>query len=223
MSDMSIKDDTVPIIEPFDMYSNEYDEWFEKNKFVYESELLVIKNVIPKDKVGLEIGVGSARFSAPLGIKIGIEPSSRLREIAEKRGVECIDAVAEDLPFKNSTFDFALMVTTICFVDDLLVAFKEAHRVIKNDGSLIIGFVNKESTIGKEYQERKDKSLFYKKATFYSVDEVVSCLKEAGFRSFEFLQTIFHNLKDIKAIEPVREGYKEGSFVVICAKKLRIN
>ena len=36
---------------------------------------------------------------------------------------------------------------------------------------------------------------------------------------FSFTQTIFHNLKEIRDMEPIRQGYGEGSFVVIRAKK----
>jgi len=69
------------------------------------------------------------------------------------------------------------------------------------------------------YQQHKNENVFYRVATFYSVDEVVSHLKMAGFKVFNFAQTIFHNLAEIKGIEPVREGYGEGSFVVVRAVK----
>jgi len=78
----------------------------------------------------------------PLGIKLGIEASSQMRKIANKRGVEVIDGVAEELPFIDEQFDFALMVTTICFLDDIETAFKEAYRILKPDGKFIIGFID---------------------------------------------------------------------------------
>jgi len=49
------------------------------------------------------------------------------------------------------------MVTTVCFVDDVLKAFKECFRVLKNSGTILIGFVDRESTIGKIYQANKRK------------------------------------------------------------------
>jgi len=39
--------------------------------------------------------------------------------MARDRGIKVIHAVAERLPIKDSQFDFALMVTTICFLDDV--------------------------------------------------------------------------------------------------------
>jgi len=209
----------MPKVEPFEEYASQYEDWFERNKFVYESELAAIREQLPERGKGMEIGVGSGRFAAPLGIKLGIEPSHKMKEFAQSRGIKAIEGVAEKLPFHNSQFEFALMVTTVCFVDDIQTAFQEAYRILKPGGYLIIGFIDKESSIGKSYQQRKKKSVFYRIATFYTVDEVVSNLKKVGFKNFSFTQTIFHNLSKVKAIEPIKEGYSEGSFVVIKALK----
>jgi len=209
----------VARIEPFEKYSEKYEDWFKKNKFVYGSEIQAIKELFPKVKKSIEIGVGSGKFAVPLGIKTGVDPSPRMRNIAQQRGIEVIDATAEELPFKNSQFELALMVTTICFVDNLNLAFREAYRILKPGGYLIIGFVDKDSSLGKLYQQHKEKSLFYKIAIFYSTKEVVYNLSKVGFKEFDFRQTIFHGLNEIKNVELVKEGYGEGSFVVIRARK----
>lgn len=206
-------------IEPFEKYSEKYEGWFEKNKFVYESEVQAIKELFPKVKKSIEIGVGSGKFAVPLGIKIGIDPSPRMRKIAQQRGIEVIDAIAEELPFKDSQFELALMVTSICFVDNLDLAFREIYRILKPGGYLIIGLVDKDSSLGKLYQQHKENSLFYKIATFYSTKEVVYNLNKVGFKEFYFRQTIFHSLNEVKNVEPVKENYGQGSFVVIRARK----
>ena len=206
-------------IEPFEKYSEKYEDWFERNKFVYESEIQAIKELFPKVKKSIEIGVGSGKFAVPLGIKIGIDPSPRMRKIAQKRGIEVIDAVAEELPFENSQFELVLMVTTICFVDNLDLTFREIYRILKPGGYLIIGFVDRDSSLGKLYQQHKENNLFYKIATFYSTKEVVYSLSKVGFKEFDFRQTIFHGLNEIKDVEPAKEDYGEGSFVVIRARK----
>ncbi len=209
----------MPKTEPFEKYAGQYEDWFEKNRFAYESELRAIRAQIPESGDCIEIGVGSGRFASPLGIKLGVEPSKKMREIAEQRGIKALDGVAEALPFNDSVFYCALMVTTICFLDNIEGAFKEAYRVLKSGGFLIIGFVDRDSVIGRQYQRQKEKSVFYRIATFYSVDEVIVYLRKAGFRDFHFSQTIFHSLSEMECIEPVKEGYGEGSFVVIKAMK----
>ena len=118
-------------IKPFEHYLNKYENWFYKNEFTYLSELLAVKKMLHFDTMGIEIGVGSGRFAEPLGIKIGIEPSQKMIQLAVQRGLDVIKGVAEDLSIKKDLFDFALMVTTICFLDDVTKAFREVFRILK--------------------------------------------------------------------------------------------
>ncbi len=204
-------------VNVFDLQSDQYEAWFETNSFVYQSELLAIKTLMPHQGRAIEIGVGSGLFAGPLGIKNGIDPSRAMLEKAKARGVHTTQGVAEALPF-GTEFDIVLMVTTVCFLDDIDLAFREVRRVLNPGGVFIIGFVDKNSPIGRFYEEKKDRSLFYKDAVFYSVRDLKARLVAAGFKTFRFVQTLFHLLPDIKDIEPVRGGYGEGSFVVIRAE-----
>ncbi|MGA1863813.1 MAG: class I SAM-dependent methyltransferase [bacterium] len=209
----------MPRIEPFERYTKQYEDWFIKNRFIYESELKAIREQLPEAKRGVEIGVGTGQFGAPLGIEVGIEPSRKMGEIARERGIWVIEAIAENLPLKDSVFDFALMVTAVCFLDDIKAAFNEIHGILRDKGAFLIGFIDRDSPLGRLYQKQKEKSVFYNAATFYSVQEIIFHLKETGFKEFSFSQTIFSDLKEIKKIERIEEGYGEGSFVVIKAIK----
>jgi SAM-dependent methyltransferase len=209
----------MPKISPFEKYSDKYDEWFEKNRWVYEAELRAVKAMMPTGGHGLEIGVGTGRFAEPLGIKIGVDPSKRMREIAQKKGIRVLEGVAERLPFDDSRFDFVLIVTTICFVDDISKALLETYRILSDKGVLIIGFVDRNSKMGKTYLKRRKENVFYKEATFFSVDELVEYMDQAGFTDFRFNQTIFGTLVETGEDEPVKTGYGKGSFVVIRGRK----
>ncbi len=208
-------------IEAFENYSQQYEDWFERNEFIYKSELKAVKHFIPEGKKGLEVGIGSGRFAKPLGIEIGVEPSLEMRKLAEHRGLEVYDATGESLSFTDNSFDFVLMVTTICFLDDVQKTFKEVRKVLKEEGSFIIGFVDKNTSLGKIYEEKKKDNVFYKKAKFYSAEKVLSLLKEYNFKNIEVVQTLSGKLPEIDKVQDFKEGHGEGGFVVIKGKKIQ--
>lgn len=212
----------MPKISPFEKYAEQYEDWFEKNRWVYEAELRAVKAMLPHEGNGMEIGVGTGRFAEPLGIKVGVEPSKSMREIAQKRGIKVLDGVAENLPFDDFQFDFVLMVTTVCFVDDINKALKEAHRVLSHGGMIVIGFVDRNSKVGQIYLDRQNDNVFYKEATFFSVDELANILCQSGFANLTFNQTIFKTLSKTTRDEPVKSGHGEGSFVVIRGRKEQV-
>lgn len=209
----------MPKTKPFDEYLIEYEEWFVENRAVYYSELQAIRLISRIPDIAVEIGVGSGLFAEPLGIKLGIEPSETMRKKAKERGIHVIDGVAENLPWKDNSIDYALMVTTICFVDNVKKSLSEVYRVLQNSGSFIIGFIDKNSPVGQFYQENKEESLFYKEAIFHSTEELYKYLKETGFSIKKTQQTVFGLLNEVVDIQEPREGYGEGSFVVINAVK----
>ena len=205
--------------EPFDKYLTEYEDWFKKNQFVYESEVEAVRHFIPKNKKGIEIGIGTGRFAIPFNIKEGVEPSASMGDYSHRLGLTVYDGIAEKLPLENESYDFVLMVTTICFVDDVNKAFQEIHRILKTNGSFIIGFVDQNSPLGKIYEKMKEQNKFYRFATFYSVDNVKKILIENGFNNIIIIQTVFGELQEIQKVQKFKEGYGEGGFVVIKATK----
>lgn len=209
----------MPRISPFEKYTEQYESWFVKNRLVYEAELRAVKAMMPTVGSGLEIGVGTGRFAYPLGIENGVEPSKRMRDFAKKRGIRVVAGVAEHLPYNDLQFDFVLMVTTICFLEDISKALNEAYRILLNGGALIIGFVDRDSKMGKIYLKRQKESVFYRGANFFSVAGLTECIKRAGFTGLTFNQTIFGTLAETAEDEPVKHGYGDGSFVVIHGRK----
>lgn len=210
----------MPKTNPFENHHDEYEEWFETYKPVYISELEAIRNVLPVEGIGLEIGVGSGLFAAPLGIKFGCDPSLKMLKKAIERGISGIEGAAENLPYGDSTFDYALMVTAICFVDDPTKAVMEAHRILRSNGKFVIAFVDKESPIGKQYLKFKNKSVFYKDATFFSTSEIYNLLEQNGFKIVRTVETVFGSMEDINEQQKPREGHGEGSFVVIVGSRI---
>jgi len=176
------------ISNPFEnaLLIEDYDNWYEENRELYEAELKAIKELIPfktplEKETGLEIGVGTGRFASPLGIKFGLDSAFYPLKIAKKRNLNPIKAKAELLPIKSNTFDIVLYVTTICFLENPKKAILETKRILKKEGYVIIAFIDKDSPLGKKYEKKKQKSPFYSKANFLSETEIKTLLTDTGF------------------------------------------
>lgn len=206
-------------LEAFDNFALQYDEWFENHKIEYELELKAIREFLPKAGKGVEIGAGTGRFSEPLGVSLGIEPAKAMREIGISRGVNIVAGTAESVPVEDGLYDYALLVTTLCFLDAPEIAFREVYRILKAGGVIIVGLIDRDSKLGRKYEEKKSESKFYKDANFYSVKEVQSDLKKAGFSNIEYVQAILPDDIDKNNKPEVKQGYGEGSFVVLRAQK----
>ena len=202
---------------PFDIHTTEYEDWFKENSTIFQSELLALKQVIPTDKKGLEIGIGSGIFAEKLDIKFGIDPSENMLKLARQRNLNVEYGFAENLPYPDNSFDFAVFITSICFINNPSKALQEAYRVIKQNGDLIIAFIDKNSSLGQILMAEKKDSKFYRTANFYSVKEILSLVESNNFEVSEIFQTLA-DLKETEIEQPMK-GFGKGSFVVIKGNK----
>ena len=209
----------MPRSAPFERHTDRYEDWFEGHEAAYESELAAIRQLRPAPGFGLEIGVGTGRFAGPLGYGVGVDPALAMLDRARERGISPVRGVAEALPFADGTFDSALLVTTVCFVDDLDRTFREARRVLAEDGALLVGYIDRESPVGQVYLERQDENPFYREATFVSTAEVLASIEDAGYGDVEVVQTVFAWPDEMTGADPVEDGYGEGSFVALRAER----
>lgn len=119
-----------------------YEKWLQSpvgkalDGFVEE---FIIESLSPKknEKI-LDIGCGTGNSLltlSRLGLDAtGIDASPYMIDIAKKRlGNKCefITGPAEDLPFSDNEFDFALLINTLEYLDDPVTALMEAGRVAR--------------------------------------------------------------------------------------------
>jgi SAM-dependent methyltransferase len=91
----------IPLRCVFDEYASDYDRWFDDHGDVYEAQIRMLRYAVPRSGCGLEVGVGSGRFAAPLCIRCGIDPSRELAQMAKQRGVEVVLGEGEHLPYRE--------------------------------------------------------------------------------------------------------------------------
>jgi SAM-dependent methyltransferase len=206
--------------ETFERHAEEYDAWYEKYKPAYESELIALKTFVPENPENfkaLEVGAGTGRFAAPLGLGYGLEPAGAMAEISKKRGIQMVLGVAESLPFKRQSFDFVLIVAALSLFNDPVKALCEAAGVLKPGGQIIIGILDRDSLHGDFFESGKKEGRFSSGAKFLSTAKVSGWLKELGFEEIKVCQTLYMQPEKIEHVELPQKGSGTGSFAVISA------
>ncbi len=197
---------------PFESGAKKYDSWFERHPHIFQSELNALKQCVEAGKKSIEIGIGTGVFAEKLGIKIGVEPSKDMANLAKTRGIEVIEGYAENLPIEEDSYEQALMITVDCFLNDVRLAFSEVRRILSSGGLFTIAIINKESALGQIYDKNKEKDEVYKWAEFRTAEEVIGLLEREGFKILKICQTVT-DFED--RLYEVKDGHGEGVFTVI--------
>ena len=131
--------------------------WFERNHINIQKTEFGLKDLIiqaiskclqkkpfPKKKL-LEIGCGEGKrlhwISENLDLECyGVEPSEKAVALANSKDAKVIQGTADSLDFENNKFDFVVFgfCLYLCDRSDLFQIAKEADRVLKDNGYLII-------------------------------------------------------------------------------------
>lgn len=209
---------TTKNIKRYDELATQYDHWYDQNEALYMAEVEAIRDVLPGGR-GIEIGAGTGRFTKALGIEVGVEPAPGMRVVAKENGIELIDAVAENVPFPDGHFDYALFLTSLEFVEDKRRALREAKRVIRSGGGLIIAFLNAASAEGKALVAHKDALPFFEFASFFTTAALTSLVTEIGFSVSSFTQVVEYDDSSEQQSYKVEDGSGEGLYTVLVANR----
>ena len=208
---------------PFNDLASDYDAWFERDgKIIFAVEVRAFQKVLTSlPKPWLEIGVGSGRFAQVLGIETGVDPSIKLLEMARQKEITAFLGRGEQELFDKESFGAVFLIVTLCFVDSPLDVLKEAYRILVPGGKIVLGLVLRGSPWGKFYQQKKKQGhRFYKYATFYRYDDVVTLLQEARFSTERVISTLFQKPGKVDDMEMPRAGYfPSAGFTVMVAGK----
>ncbi|MFW5803401.1 MAG: class I SAM-dependent methyltransferase [Verrucomicrobiota bacterium] len=180
---------------PFDTIAGDYDAWYDDpvGRAILAAELACLRRLVDTcEGRWLEVGVGSGRFAAGLGISEGVDPAANMLQIAARRGVRTYLGAAESLPFPDGSFDGILLALTLCFIDEPAVALRECRRVLTGDGVLLVGIVPADSPWGRRYARKKAEGhRIYASATFRTAQETIALVEAAGFHLRNAVSTLF--------------------------------
>ncbi len=159
-----------------------YERWLQDDR---NQGVLSLQNRLMLDLINpicgqrlLDIGCGTgASLAAFLGLGIqltGIDPSPYMLDAAREKFKHRVDfhwGHAEELPFDDNAFHWAIMCLSLEFCDDPEKALEEACRVAK-DG-IFVGIINKYALAS---ARRRMRGIFIrqieKKARFFSTREI---------------------------------------------------
>ncbi len=145
--------------------------WFDRNHLAIQNREMgsqdpiinILSNLLNKKKNMenqqlLEIGCGEGKrlhwISENYKLNCyGIDPSEKAIALANKNGVKAIKGTADILNFENKKFDFVVFgfCLYLCDRSDLFLIAKEADRVLKDSGFIIIHDFFSETPIEKKY------------------------------------------------------------------------
>jgi SAM-dependent methyltransferase len=195
----------------------EHDAWYEENAEEYARQLDLVRALLPLHARGLEVGVGTARFAGPLGVRVGVDPAPDMCRRALERGVAAVRAVGERLPFRDGVFDSALMVNVLFLLDDRRAVLEELRRVLEPASALVIGETDAATRLGRFRRERYREELEAFGKSFLTADELIALLRESGFLPVAVAQTLFGPPENPASVPGWEEGHGQGGFIVVKA------
>jgi ubiquinone/menaquinone biosynthesis C-methylase UbiE len=209
-------------ISAFNKYAEQYNEWYHEKRgsLIFESEVKAIE-ALTLEGFGVEVGVGTGVFASRLGVPLGVDPALKMIKIAKKRGVNVVLALSEFLPIRSECLDYVLLIFTICFLRNPASSLKEAWRVLRYGGNIIIGFITRNSRWGKLYLEKKvEGHKLYKYANFYTIEEIKEMLEKEKFQIKGYTATLSQEPEMILHVEGPSSDVGRHGFVCIKAVKV---
>lgn len=159
---------------------------------------LIAKSAQPQaGEKALDLGCGTGIFTIWLakqgldvtGIDLSSEMLAKAREKAQRQdlAIHWIQADINRLPFERETFDLVIGNIVLEFVENPEKVVAEALRVLKKDGRLVIGLINKESYWGRTYSQKgKDNpDIVFAHAHFYS-EQTIASWETSHFASLDY-------------------------------------
>jgi len=171
-----------------------YKKWFIDNRgtFINETEKNAVKELLKKYpnkhfKKCLDVGIGNGRLIPAYKDKcrkiVGLDISNNLLKEAKKNyHITVKQGDAENLPFKDKTFDLIINTRVLQHLKDRKECIEEMFRVAKLDAIIIIMVYNRFSIYGiKKYFKRLFNPTCMRYGRFDTIFSIKRYLKDPWF------------------------------------------
>ncbi len=170
--------------EGYDLFAGNYDESLAYLDS-FESDILLKELRRFEGKKVLDIGCGTGRVCGYLksyGAKVtGTDISEKMLMEARKkhRDIEFVRADANNLPFKDNTFDAVTAMFLIVHMKDPLLFFREAYRVLKEGGVFIFSNINQKKAPKLKTAEKEEIVI---KSYYHLPKHIINMLEDELFQ-----------------------------------------
>ena len=207
----------------FDEQADGYDAWYDTpgGAAMFSLEVETLRPLLEGlPRPWLEVGAGSGRFGAALGVQVGVDPARTPLALAARRGVAVIQGVAEQLPFPDGSCGAVIFVLALSFVADPMAALREARRVLAPDGAVIIGEAPHASPLGRQYRALgAGGHPYYRNARFFTPDQLAGLLRGSGLQTDRVRSSRLERPNGSERPSPPRAGlHPDANFAAVRAR-----
>lgn len=209
------------------MTPSEYEGWYHtpRGKWIGDVEFRLVRKLlqpIPGATL-LDVGCGTGYFTRRLAAEcsldvVGLDPNVEWLAFARLHAagneVYC-GGRAEQLPFADGSFDYAISITALCFVDDARRAVQELLRVSRR--RFVIGLLHRHSALFRQ-KGRGGGTGAYRGAHWHTVEEIEALLRglpvaNATIRTAIFLPSGTSFARSLEMVVP--SAILGGGFIAV--------
>ncbi len=194
-------------------YLNSCQTEFWQKVFEAESDYLV--HALEGVQDVLSVGCGTAVIENTLSERgfcvIGLDISQEALGYASN-SVRTVVARAEDMPFENSSFDAAIYIASLQFIQDYKKAIENTADVLRPNGRLVVMLINPESAFFKG--KFRDPDSYVRKIKHINIHQMEATIAERFYVEAEYFlgienQNLFESRNPYDAALYVIKGIKK--------------